>query len=263
MTANVQDAIVLLGDSLTEFANSPEGMATKLTDAYMRKLDVVNRGFSGYNTDWIIPVFEQIWPKQHEQQHHPTARLLVVWFGANDASLPLIKQHVPLERYEANLAWFVHTLRSPESAYYSPKTHLVFMTAPPVQPSRWAAFLAQAFDRPAVLDRTLELSKVYAEAAKKVGEREGVPVVDIWSKIWEAAGETEDGLTPFLADGLHLTGKGYDVVYDALTTTIKEKIPELHYEKLQPTYPLWDNIVKELEQNRDYRELMKKQTPVV
>lgn len=30
-------------------------------DAYNRKMDVINRGFSGYNTDWIIPVFEQVW----------------------------------------------------------------------------------------------------------------------------------------------------------------------------------------------------------
>jgi hypothetical protein len=33
-------------------------------DAYMRRLDVLNRGFAGYNTKWAIPVFEKviIWP---------------------------------------------------------------------------------------------------------------------------------------------------------------------------------------------------------
>ncbi|CDO74879.1 hypothetical protein BN946_scf185004.g29 [Trametes cinnabarina] len=60
MTANTQDAIVLLGDSLTELGFNDNGFAAKLANAYVRKLDVVNRGFSGYNTDWIIPVFEQI-----------------------------------------------------------------------------------------------------------------------------------------------------------------------------------------------------------
>lgn len=30
------------------------------TDLYSRKLDVLNRGFSGYNTDWAVPVFEQV-----------------------------------------------------------------------------------------------------------------------------------------------------------------------------------------------------------
>lgn len=33
MTAYVQDAIVLLGDSITQFAASPDGLATKLTGA--------------------------------------------------------------------------------------------------------------------------------------------------------------------------------------------------------------------------------------
>ena len=29
-------------------------------DVYARKLDVLNRGLSGYNTEWAIPVFEQV-----------------------------------------------------------------------------------------------------------------------------------------------------------------------------------------------------------
>lgn len=34
-------------------------------DVYARKLDVLNRGFSGYNTEWALPVLDQvrdIWP---------------------------------------------------------------------------------------------------------------------------------------------------------------------------------------------------------
>lgn len=30
-------------------------------DVYARKLDVLNRGLSGYNTEWGIPVFEQVY----------------------------------------------------------------------------------------------------------------------------------------------------------------------------------------------------------
>lgn len=33
MTAYVQDAIVLLGDSITQYAAGPDGLATKLTGA--------------------------------------------------------------------------------------------------------------------------------------------------------------------------------------------------------------------------------------
>lgn len=29
-------------------------------DVYARKLDVLNRGFSGYTTEWAIPIFKQV-----------------------------------------------------------------------------------------------------------------------------------------------------------------------------------------------------------
>lgn len=35
-------------------------MAYIIPDVYARRLDVLNRGLSGYNTDWAIPVFEQV-----------------------------------------------------------------------------------------------------------------------------------------------------------------------------------------------------------
>lgn len=81
MTTSAQDSIVLLGDSITQDGWSPYGFAQRLAseylpvvclctasltmrfntvDDYVRKLDVINRGMSGYNTDWIIPVFEQV-----------------------------------------------------------------------------------------------------------------------------------------------------------------------------------------------------------
>jgi len=31
-----------------------------MIERYVRKLDVINRGFSGYQTDWAIPVCEQV-----------------------------------------------------------------------------------------------------------------------------------------------------------------------------------------------------------
>lgn len=33
-------------------------------DLYVWKLDILNRGFSGYNTDWALPVWEQV--RQHD-----------------------------------------------------------------------------------------------------------------------------------------------------------------------------------------------------
>ena len=77
MVGYVQDAIVLLGDSLTQGGTIPHGFVQQLTgecaspsqvlganapasDVYNRKLDVIVRGLSGYNTTWIFPVFEKV-----------------------------------------------------------------------------------------------------------------------------------------------------------------------------------------------------------
>lgn len=82
MAAHTQDVIMLFGDSITQQGWERSGFATKLAGrfiggvyvdqslkphdlaAYVRKLDVLNRGVSGYQTDWAIPVFEQVIRKQ-------------------------------------------------------------------------------------------------------------------------------------------------------------------------------------------------------
>jgi len=59
MATRYQDTIVLFGDSLTQMSWNPElgGIGARVADLYARKLDVLNRGYSGYNTDWALPVF--------------------------------------------------------------------------------------------------------------------------------------------------------------------------------------------------------------
>ncbi|OAX39179.1 hypothetical protein K503DRAFT_799840 [Rhizopogon vinicolor AM-OR11-026] len=51
MAANVQDVIMLIGDSITQNGWEQGGFAQLLAERYVRKLDVLNRGFSGYQTD--------------------------------------------------------------------------------------------------------------------------------------------------------------------------------------------------------------------
>lgn len=84
MATHYQDTIVLFGDSLTQMSWDPElgGIGARvagepssfvvslaidlslarcdIVDLYARKLDVLNRGYSGYNTDWALPVLKQV-----------------------------------------------------------------------------------------------------------------------------------------------------------------------------------------------------------
>ncbi|PAV23284.1 SGNH hydrolase [Pyrrhoderma noxium] len=170
MAAPVQDAIVLLGDSITQYGWEAGCFAQRLSQDYVRKLDVINRGFSGYNTEWAIPVFRQC-------------------------------------------------LATPEKQVLGKRVEIGL---------------------PA--DREFEVTRKYAEAAKAVGEKEGIPVVDVWTAIWEAAGKEQEGLEKYLIDGLHLTVAGYNIVYERLIKVIKEELPELYHENLPVVFPLWDKI---------------------
>ncbi|KAI0059080.1 SGNH hydrolase [Artomyces pyxidatus] len=253
MAANIQDAIMLFGDSLTEGSWKYFGIAARLSHMYGRTFDVLNRGFSGYNTEWALPVFEQVFAKQHEQHHAPRVRLLLIWFGANDACLPLSRQHVPLARFGENLAAMIRMITSPTSPHYSPETKILLLTPPPVSPVLWGAELA-THDPPGEQDRAVESSREYAAEVERVGQREGVPVVDVWNKVWDAAGKDEKGLERFLYDGLHLNDEGYKIVFDELVAAITQHYFELQYEQLQYVFPPWryffDHTVEEFKAER-------------
>ncbi|KAF9815453.1 hypothetical protein IEO21_04624 [Rhodonia placenta] len=234
MAANIGDMIMLFGDSLTQRGWESNGFAERLAYVYNRKLDVINRGMSGYNTEWIVPVFEQCFATQHEQQHVPKVRILTIWLGANDAAPPGALHHVPRDAYAANLVKLIRMVRDPASPRYSPETHVLLLTPPPVNTHQWRVGGA--------LDRNFEATRSYAQAARDVGAAEDVPVVDIWNKFWDACGHVEERLSEYLQDGLHLNQQGYAIVFDEIIKTISATCPELHYDSLTPVFPPWDRI---------------------
>lgn len=108
------------------------------------------------------------------------------------------------------------------------------------------------------LDRTFETTAKYAERVREVGKDVGVPVVDVWTRIWDAAGHVEEQLSEYSYDGLHLNGRGYAVsasgpdsragidptqlVYEEIIKAITEHYPELQPEKLKPVFKLYVTV---------------------
>ena len=142
-------------------------------------------------------------------------RLLTIWLGANDAALPPSGQHVPLDRYGTNLVKLVQLVTSPTSPYYAPHTRLFLITPPPLNSHQWRVTLREA-DPEQELDRTFETTAKYAERVRVVGKDIGVPVVDVWTRIWDATGHVEEKLSEYSYDGLHLNERGYAVSIDEL-----------------------------------------------
>jgi lysophospholipase L1-like esterase len=146
----------------------------------------------------------------NDQAFAQRVRLLTIWLGANDACLEFSPQHVPLDVFTANIRRLVQMVRSPTSPRYWSHTRIILLTAPPVNTYQLEAELAGR-DPPEKLDRDFNVTRQYAEAVKSVGLQESVPVVDLWTIIYEAAQRDERKLEKFLCDGLHLKTEAYQV----------------------------------------------------
>jgi lysophospholipase L1-like esterase len=82
--AAIRPQFVLFGDSITQKSFGPGGWAGVIADAYQRRVDVINRGYSGYNTRWALSVVDHIFPANATGK----IGLATIFFGANDAALP-------------------------------------------------------------------------------------------------------------------------------------------------------------------------------
>ena len=101
-------------------------------------------------------------------------------------------------------------VRSPTSEYYSPKTRILLISPPPVNTHQRRVELASR-SPPRECDRDFEFTRLYAQTVVNTAEEERVAVADIWTVLWKAAGKSEQALSAYLLDGLHLNAKGYEV----------------------------------------------------
>jgi lysophospholipase L1-like esterase len=169
----------------------------------------LNRGFSGYNTDWALPILRQLLPTVQEQQEQASSiPLMTIFFGANDAALPFSPQHVPLDRFKANTKAMIDMIKNPESKFYNPKMRLILITPPPINEAQWGKRCQEQGER---LNRTNTAARAYAECIMEVGRETSVPVADIWSRLMDKVDVEHRDLSEYLLDGLHLNGNGYQV----------------------------------------------------
>lgn len=224
-TAPSRAKIVLWGDSLTQ--TSFDGWGSQLANRYQRRADILNRGMSGYNTRWFLEL-----PLAEEYASETTTAgsssnnvaLCVIWFGANDASLPNLNPHhyVSLEDYQANL----QTLVGNAQRLFGSTTRILLVTPPPVHHGQRLEYQKTRYGDKAtgVLERTLENSGKYAEACQKAASDLKLPCLN----LWKAFQDEGDDWGRFLSDGLHFSPAGHDFVFQQLQQMIQSEFPELH-----------------------------------
>jgi lysophospholipase L1-like esterase len=120
MVARTRPSIILFGDSITQqgfsggsTAASP-GWLSLLSNAYARRADILNRGYSGYNTRHALDILSSVFGPDCNAGDADNVLMVTVFFGANDASLLGDRdhcQHVPIDEYESNLRMIVKSIR--------------------------------------------------------------------------------------------------------------------------------------------------------
>jgi lysophospholipase L1-like esterase len=223
----MRPTFVTFGDSITQRGFAP-GWTGQLADAYQRRVDVLNRGYNGYNTRWALQLLDRVFPNNTAA---PPPRLVTIFFGANDAALPdrgSARQHVPVEEYASNLRAMVAHLRS------IGVPAVILITPPPIsEPDRLVHVEKTYGVRLAVPERTNEAAGQYAAAAEAVAQELGVPCLNLWRAFQEVPG-WQQGL---LNDGLHLTQEGNAEVYHLLQALIDERFPELRVSRIPQDAP--------------------------
>ena len=210
---NIRPIIATFGDSLTQFGwgvNGQVGWISLLASAYSRRADVLNRGFSGYNTRHALELLPRIFVEDGTTDKAPVL-FCTVFFGANDAALPGEPQHVPLDEYRHNLGTIVRHIKDRG-------VPVILLTPPPVDEDRWMSERETS-----VPDRRNEVTRNYGSACREVAAAHDCDVVD----VFELLGGNGSDYSQHLSDGVHLSGSGNTLLCNALMQLLYDRYPNL------------------------------------
>eukprot|EP00548_Thalassiothrix_antarctica_P003873 CAMPEP_0194134068 /NCGR_PEP_ID=MMETSP0152-20130528/4146_1 /TAXON_ID=1049557 /ORGANISM="Thalassiothrix antarctica, Strain L6-D1" /LENGTH=262 /DNA_ID=CAMNT_0038829607 /DNA_START=161 /DNA_END=949 /DNA_ORIENTATION=- len=209
--------ILLLGDSLTQIGW--DGWVGELAHVYQRRADVINRGMSGYNTQWYLDYASSsdVW-----NQGKNDVRLITIFFGANDASHPELNphHHIPVQEFESNLERLLMLCEE----HYGKEVGILFLTAPPVVHKQRLAYQKQRYGDKATgnLERNLTLSESYADATLRVATKHNKPSIHLWKEM-----QDEKEWESLFTDGLHFSKEGNQFVAKSITKQIAASYPDL------------------------------------
>ncbi|KAK4436517.1 GDSL esterase/lipase CPRD49 [Sesamum alatum] len=226
MVGPARPLFVLFGSSIVQLSFSNGGWGAILSDIYARKVDIILRGYYGWNSRRAVQTLDQVFPKDAAVQ----PSLVIVYFGGNDSMGPHpsgLGPHVPLPEYIENMRKIAIHLKN-----LSDKTRIIFLSCPPVNEAKvrenQSPYLSE-------LVRTNELCRIYSDALIELCQEMDVKVVDLWTAIQKR----EDWSNTCFTDGIHLSAEGSKVVVEEILKVLKqaEWEPSLHWKSMPTEFP--------------------------
>ncbi|KAI5961830.1 IAH1 [Candida pseudojiufengensis] len=245
---------ILFGDSITQYSNEIVdnfALQPSLQNLYIRKLDILNRGYSGYNSKHA----KLILPKLLESEFNSTKdniKLMTIFFGTNDAFENINSiQPVSLEEYKNNIEFLVKTVIG-----YGIKVILIGpgLHDPKLAVKEFTNSEKKNLGKDATTNKRLYQ---YSKAAKSVANDYDIPFIDLWEEfrkdggwtkeqIFEVSGDLNEwqvgNFEAYLNDGIHYTPKAYKILFNGILEAIKTKYPHLLPENLPTKLSDWKEI---------------------
>lgn len=213
--------LILIGDSNTQFGHGQSGWVNCISDLFQRKCDVINRGFSGYNSDQIRIIL----PKILSEFSPESVCGVIVMLGSNDSTDPKAEiQHVDLKKFSENITFIADYILN----WGISKNKLIFVSPGKIYDEKWRRTMgpkAFHFDY---------LVKDYAIEIIKIAKKKSIMFFDFRQAMEDYGVEYHE----LLHDGLHLSKQGGDLLFKGLQPILVENI--LH--DLKINYPDWKNL---------------------
>lgn len=223
--------ILLLGDSITEYSFDTlyNGWGAKLADYYRLKADIINRGFSGYNSTYLCNILPFLYPLNSIEKPF----LTVIMLGNNDSAIKEVKvQHVDIEEFSKNVENIIKYLLKLNS-----NMKIILMTPTPIDDIKYRNTCAQQGNQQL---RSNSITEIYAEEIEKLSLKYHLPCVDLFHRMQDCENWEE-----YLRDGLHPAIKGNEFIFKQLQNTIKTKLPLYdinNNEIIKPFIPYWRTL---------------------
>jgi len=216
--------IILYGDSITQFSFSADGCwGSLLAEHTQRKCDVVNRGFSGYNTRWCKVML----PAVLDEASAEDVAAMTIFLGANDSNDERnVKQHVPLQEYTNNMRSIVEYVMSIGIR----KEKVILITPPAFNEVAWGE---ECKLKGRELTKDHKTTGLYAKACSDLAKELGTNVVDLYTEMMKA-----EDFTPYLNDGLHLSASGSQLLFSLLKPVVDHLTSDLP----SIIFPYWDDV---------------------
>ncbi|ESP02992.1 hypothetical protein LOTGIDRAFT_111055 [Lottia gigantea] len=216
--------IVLFGDSITQYSFKPQGgcWGALLADHLQRKCDVLNRGFSGFNSRWC----KFMLPKIVTADITKDLAGVTLFLGANDSNNDdNIRQHVPLNEFTTNMTEMIEYLQS----IGIEREKIILITCPAYDNDAWVSVCLRLA---CYKVKYSETTRKYASSCNKIAKETGVSLVDLYNDMLK-----HENWKEMLGDGLHLSAAGGQLLFESLKPII-DKLTS----NIETKFPAWDEV---------------------